>query len=137
MTTTELVTAGVCLVFGYWVVALIMKTPKSRRPEQQKAHPDASSNQRQDSDETNAGAEQQSHQAPPNPDERSLLHWYEVLDVTETSSREEISAAYKRQIRQYHPDRVAQMGKDIRDLAELRAKQINAAYVFALKLRDA
>ena len=34
---------------------------------------------------------------------------------------------------QYHPDKVARMGIDIRRLAELRSKDINAAYDEAIR----
>ncbi len=61
--------------------------------------------------------------------------WFHILEVSEGASQEEIVAAYKRKIRRYHPDKVAQMGAEIRELAERKSKQINAAYDHAMKLR--
>ena len=53
---------------------------------------------------------------------------HEVLGVAADASQDEIKSAYQRLIRQYHPDRVADMGPEIREVAERRAKEINAAY---------
>lgn len=57
---------------------------------------------------------------------------WEVLGVSPNASQEEIRDAYQRVIQQYHPDRVAHMAPELRDLAERRTKEINAAYA-ALK----
>ncbi len=48
--------------------------------------------------------------------------------MTPDATQAEIKAAYQRLIRQYHPDRVADLGPEIRAVAERRAKEINAAY---------
>jgi len=62
-------------------------------------------------------------------------NWFNILDVPEDASQEQIIEAYKRKIRQYHPDKVAQMGMEIRELAERKSKQINAAYNYAITRR--
>jgi DnaJ-class molecular chaperone len=62
---------------------------------------------------------------PPAKDGRSP---YEILGVTSSASPAEIRAAYQRLIQQYHPDRVAEMGPELRELAEQRTKEINVAY---------
>ncbi len=64
-------------------------------------------------------AKQQSH--PPRT-------WYQTLGIDPSASRQEIDCAYRRQISQYHPDKVAMMGDEIRFVAESRTKEINAAY---------
>ena len=51
-----------------------------------------------------------------------------VLGVDQGASREEIRKAYQHKIREYHPDRIAEMGIELRELAEKRTKEINAAY---------
>jgi DnaJ-domain-containing protein 1 len=53
---------------------------------------------------------------------------HEVLGVSPGASAEEIRAAYQKLIQQYHPDRVAGMGLELRELAEQRTKELNAAY---------
>ena len=41
---------------------------------------------------------------------------------------EEVRRAYQQKMREYHPDRVANAGAELRELAERRSKEINAAY---------
>lgn len=53
---------------------------------------------------------------------------YQVLGIQPGVTPEEIQAAYKRLVKQYHPDRVASLGEEFRHLAERRMKIINAAY---------
>jgi len=72
-------------------------------------------------------------QPPPQPDDRERAP-HEVLGVPAGASREEVRAAYQKLIQQYHPDRVADMGPELRELAEQRTKELNAAYA-ALKGR--
>lgn len=57
-----------------------------------------------------------------------VRRWHDVLGVSPTASREEIVGAYRSLISQYHPDKVATLGEEFRELAERRAKEINAAY---------
>ena len=52
----------------------------------------------------------------------------DVLGVPSTASQDEIRAAYRRLIMQYHPDRVSGMGPEIIAMAEKRTKEINEAY---------
>ena len=58
--------------------------------------------------------------------------WFLILEVPQSASRADIELAYKRKISQYHPDKVAQMGVEIRELAEAKSKEINAAYDHAV-----
>lgn len=57
--------------------------------------------------------------------------WGEVLNVPIIASYLEIQAAYRKQISLYHPDKVATLGQEIRELAERKAKAIDAAYTQA------
>src|SRR3546814_5684946 len=59
--------------------------------------------------------------------------WHETLGVDGDASHEEIVAAYRRLIAQYHPDRVATMAPEFRELAEKRSASINAAYDEAMR----
>ena len=53
---------------------------------------------------------------------------YETLGISSDATLKEIKKAYQALIQQYHPDRVADMGPELRDVAEARTKEINAAY---------
>ena len=53
---------------------------------------------------------------------------YEILGVKFGASIAEINAAYHRMAQLYHPDKVATLAAEFHELAELRMKEINAAY---------
>ena len=53
---------------------------------------------------------------------------YAVLGLTAEASDAEVDQAYRRLIAQYHPDRVAGAAHELRDQAESKAREINAAY---------
>lgn len=53
---------------------------------------------------------------------------YAILGIKPGATREEIRAAYINQSKQYHPDRVANLGAELQELAESKMKEINAAY---------
>jgi preprotein translocase subunit Sec63 len=63
-------------------------------------------------------------QSPPG----NILDPYAVLGVSEQASQDEIDTAYRRKISDYHPDKVANAADEIKALAEVRAREINAAY---------
>ncbi|KGQ20060.1 Heat shock protein DnaJ domain protein [Lysobacter dokdonensis DS-58] len=53
---------------------------------------------------------------------------YAVLGLDEEATDAEVDLAYRRLMSQYHPDRVAGAGTDVQRHAEVRAREINAAY---------
>ena len=59
---------------------------------------------------------------------------YQVLDIGRNASQTEIQQAFKRLAGKYHPDKVHHLGKEFKDLAEKRFKEIQEAYQ-ALKSR--
>ena len=77
------------------------------------------------------GPQQPGTPAPPGPEQ------YDLLGVAPEASDDELHAAYRRRISEYHPDKVQNAAKEIRDLAEKRARAINQAYESILKLRKA
>ncbi len=95
----RLLLVGLLVYLGFRIYRLLRARPEARRP----------------ADRT----------APPESDARSP---HEVLGVSTDATPEQIRAAYQKQIRQYHPDRVADMGPELRDLAEQHTKELNAAY---------
>jgi hypothetical protein len=70
---------------------------------------------------------------PPKPTTTSQSP-YEVLHVPPSASIDEITAAYKQMAQMYHPDKVASLAPEYREIAERRMKEINAAYT-ALKAK--
>jgi preprotein translocase subunit Sec63 len=61
---------------------------------------------------------------------------YAVLDVDESADMDAIDAAYRRRMSEYHPDKVANAAPEIKELAERRARDINAAYEEIRKRRQ-
>jgi len=55
---------------------------------------------------------------------------YEILNVSSNASLAEISKAYKKMAQMYHPDKVAGLAPEYREIAEKRMKTINAAYEY-------
>lgn len=108
------------LVAGFWLVSRIME--RSNAPDLRSAEVGRGEN-RASTDEKER-AETASDAKQP---------WWVVLEVPRIATRDEISRAHKRKISEYHPDKVAQMGAEIRALAERRSKEINAAYDEAMR----
>lgn len=67
---------------------------------------------------------------PRSPESAGAAPWdpYAVLGVSRGASGEEIAHAYRTRIKEYHPDRVAHLGKDLRRLAHERTLEIQRAY---------
>ena len=66
--------------------------------------------------------------APESPKKPELPSPWRTLGISVGASRTRIKGAYRQMIQKYHPDRVAAVGTEIRQLAEKKAKEINQAY---------
>ncbi len=53
---------------------------------------------------------------------------YEILGVAASASEAEIRAAYKARMHEYHPDKVAHLGKELQKVAHRKAVEIQQAY---------
>jgi DnaJ-domain-containing protein 1 len=53
---------------------------------------------------------------------------YIVLNVPRNATQDEISASYKKLAQMYHPDKVAGLAPEYYEIAEIKMKDINAAY---------
>lgn len=115
MTSTLVLTIVFGLLIGYWVVSKLLS------PSAPEAHSQDSGEYEQPDP-----PRQSDPTSPESP-------WFDVLQVPRSATVEEISAAYKSLIRQYHPDKVASLGPELKELAESKSKAINAAYKEALR----
>ena len=60
---------------------------------------------------------------------------YEVLGVTQNATDEEIKAAYRKLVKKYHPDRIAN-DPEKQSAASEKLKQVNAAYDMITKMKQ-
>ena len=104
MTLADIIVIAICLAVGYKFVSSMMS----------KSDPVSESHRPE----------------PPNLFQRQPP-WHDVLGVPADATHEQIVSAYRARMSEYHPDKVASLGPDIRALAEQKAKEINAAYAEA------
>ena len=76
---------------------------------------------------TKSHAENNSNNAAPNR-AGSTREWHEVLEIDKNANFESISKAYYERMKKYHPDHVEHLGEEFREIAELKSKEINAAF---------
>ncbi len=53
---------------------------------------------------------------------------YGMLGLTEDASDADVDLAYRRLISQYHPDKMVDVADELRQQADAKAREINAAY---------
>jgi hypothetical protein len=58
---------------------------------------------------------------------------YEILDLPRDADADSIRLAYRKMAKLYHPDKVASLAPEFQQLAELKMKEINAAYQALLR----
>jgi DnaJ-domain-containing protein 1 len=75
-------------------------------------------------------------QEPVNSSKFDLTSAFAILEIPENTTPEQIKSAYKQIVIQYHPDKVQNLGKDIRLLAEKKTIEINLAYEFIRKSKQ-
>ncbi len=56
-----------------------------------------------------------------------------ILGVNHNSTAKEIKSAYLNKIKEYHPDKVASLGDELKQLADKKTLEINLAYQFLTK----
>src|SRR5436309_4226543 len=57
-----------------------------------------------------------------------MKSWYQILEVSESASTEQIRSAYLKMAREYHPDRVPEHLTKLRADAENKFKQVQEAW---------
>lgn len=109
MSLEEIAVIILCLFGGYWGVSfLFQRKDRERGP---RADP------------------------LPKQDQQSAPVWATVLGVSPEAGMDEIRRAYQHRIAEYHPDKVAALGTELRALAERKSKEINLAYDEACRAR--
>lgn len=61
---------------------------------------------------------------------------YAILDIPQNATIQQIKAAYRVKLKEYHPDKVAFLGEELKQLAAKKTLQINNAYEYIKKLKD-
>lgn len=65
--------------------------------------------------------------------EAELRDPHQILGIAKKATKDEVKKARDRRLMEYHPDRVADMAPEIRDLATKRTQEINSAYAQIMK----
>ncbi|MGE0122763.1 MAG: J domain-containing protein [Vicinamibacterales bacterium] len=63
----------------------------------------------------------------PEPPGRKPFDPYAVLGIRPGATIEQIKAAYRTKIKEYHPDQVERLGPELRELAKRKTQEINRA----------
>ncbi|SEO18325.1 DnaJ like chaperone protein [Nitrosospira multiformis] len=111
MSTIEIFVIILGLYCGYWIISKLI-SPKLE-------------------------AQKQTSSAEPANEGCNLAPWYITLNVPSDAGVEEIRCSYKILMSQYHPDKVASLGEELKVLAERKSKEIVTAYRYAMKLHGA
>ena len=61
---------------------------------------------------------------------------YKILEVSESSTDDELKKAYRKMAVKYHPDKVSHLGEEVKNLAEEKFKMVNQAYTNIKKSRN-
>lgn len=137
MSWNEVLTAVFGLGIGYFVVSLLMAGKKSTSNRaSDRGQLGAAAGPSTWPDETmNPGASPRASSSMQAESMQESSNWFDILGVTPNSTADEIRSAYRQLMSQYHPDKVATLGQELRDLAERKSKEIAAAYAEAMRAR--
>jgi DnaJ-domain-containing protein 1 len=124
VTPAEVVVIVVGLIAGYWVISRLLGAMQLRlKPESAR-------------DGAEGGAHVHGGGAREIDSQWIRAHWHEVLGVRATATIDQIKAAYRAKITQYHPDRTEGLGPELRSIALRRTQELNIAYTWASQLAD-
>lgn len=144
MSDAEIAVVVICLIAGYGLVSAFYKGKEkhagSQNASDQNQGHGPGANAREEKKEERPrnqerGADESTTGTSDSPQSPKPREWYRVLLVHPSASVEEIKAAYRKRIAEYHPDKVAKLGVELKALAEEKSKEINAAFGQAMKAR--
>ena len=95
----------VCALFGFWLVSRFLD----------KSGPKESKTQPRD-------------ESPSGPEPDPVGDACRILDLARPFTAQQLRAAYRRRISQYHPDKVSALGPEFMAIAEQKTKEINVAF---------
>ena len=105
---------AIAALVGFWVVGAIVE-------HFQKKTPKAASS-------TGAGTGHKPAPERESPTVDPIEEACRVLQVNRPFTGEQLRAAYRQRMSQYHPDKVNSLGPEFRELAESKSKEINRAF---------
>ena len=124
MTAVELMVIAVGAPAGYWLVSFLAGGKKTS------GQPPAEMGDARQQQEASQSAGETGEPAI-----QAMAEWHEVLRVEPQASAADIRDAYKRMLSQYHPDKVASLGTELRELASRKSQEITQAYRAAMTER--
>ena len=101
------------LFIGYWVVSKFLDATPPKSPKIDATPP-----------------------PEPPPETAKTSAWHQVLNIPPTADKEQIRRAYQTLMSQYHPDKVAALGEELKALSARKTQEINVAYDQAMRLRE-
>ena len=67
---------------------------------------------------------------------KDTLSAYEILEITESATDQEVKAAYRKMAIKYHPDKLNSLGSDIQKAAQEKFIKVQEAYEIIKKQRN-
>jgi len=105
---------AIAALVGFWVVGAILEHFQKKTP------------QTGSSSDSGAGPEPRPEREASQVD--SIEEACRVLQLSRPFTTEELRAAYRQRMSQYHTDKVSSLGLELRELAESKSKDINRAF---------
>ncbi|CAM2139633.1 Heat shock protein DnaJ domain protein [Pararobbsia alpina] len=99
-------------LLGFWIVGAIFETVQKKR----RAPSSRSAGEKENAADTERTREDLIDEA------------CRVLQLKRPFTDDELRTAYRQRMSQYHPDKVASLGPEFRELAEQKSKEINGAF---------
>ena len=132
MTRAEIVVIVIGLIAGYWVISRLLSATQIRL-DPGSAGDGADSSERPGNDHTRHAYGGEAREID---SQWIRAHWHDVLGVRSTATMDQIKAAYRAKITQYHPDRTEGLGPELRSIALRKTQELDIAYTWASQLAD-